>query len=239
MQKALSCIDEDLILALYERYRTDLVTLNRRMAALGFVGMFGDVEGEVVYLLIRHTRPTVVFEASPAKGWSSCYILNALADNAHGTLYSYDMVQDSNVHIPQDLQARRRFFVGDLQQSLSDIPREIDFCFMDSDHSYAFAKWYIEHIYPRVRPGAVGVVHDIYDVNLKTFDENRNGKTEIRAILDHLALARTPHFRIGHDCGFLPRLREARRRLAAESGLKVLNADNNAALFFVFGSVAG
>jgi len=56
---------------------------------------FDDIEAEITYLLIRAFRPKTLVKISPLGGWSTSWILNAIRDNNYGTLYSYDLVDDS------------------------------------------------------------------------------------------------------------------------------------------------
>jgi len=62
------------------------------MQRLGQGTTFGDVEGELVYMLIRETRPEVVFEISPHAGWSTNYLLGALTANDKGILHSFEIL---------------------------------------------------------------------------------------------------------------------------------------------------
>ena len=57
----------------------------------GHVAAFGDIEGEIMYLVIRELRPDCIFEISPAAGYSTNYILAALTANGHGCLHSFDI----------------------------------------------------------------------------------------------------------------------------------------------------
>jgi len=223
-------IDEDLLLRLYEEHRTGLQSLNQRMSALGFVGQFGDAEGEILYLLVRHARPEVVVEASPGRGWTSCYILNALVDNGQGELHSFDMDDASEALVPAHLKALRRFVKGDVRQKLWAVPGEIDFLLVDSEHSYDFAQWYLERLLPRLRARGVCMVHDVWD---KEGRGAAGGRTEAGALLAHLAATSTPYLRIGHDCALLPRLRSARSQLRTEIGLRAFNLDDNPAIAFL------
>lgn len=121
-----------------------------------------DISCEIAYLLLRDERPQTVVEISPCGGWSTSWILNALHDNRQGRLLSFDIVDHSLRKVPADLAAGiRTFHQGDVRQS-KRIPDSIDFLFMDSDHTAPFAHWYLEHVVPRVRPGGVVVVDDVF-----------------------------------------------------------------------------
>lgn len=123
---------------------------------------FDDIAGELTYLLLRDERPETVVEISPCGGWSTAWILNALRDNGSGHLHSFDVLDHSVAKVPADLaDGIRTFHLGDVMRS-PHIPDRIDFLFMDSDHTAPFAEWYVRHVFPRVRPGGVVVVDDVF-----------------------------------------------------------------------------
>jgi len=122
-----------------------------------------DVEAEVTYLLVREFRPHTIVEISPGSGWSTSWILNAIRDNTYGKLWSYDLVDHSTNIVPMDLSRERWDFIkGDIRQNLGKLPKEIDYLFMDSDHSADFACWYLEKIFPQLSDGIVVSVHDVF-----------------------------------------------------------------------------
>ena len=120
-----------------------------------------DIEAEITYLLVRHAQPDVVVEFSPCGGWSTMWILNALADSAVGHLFSYDLVDWSVHNVPRTLSdGRWQFVQGDVRKQ--DLPADIDYLFIDSDHSADFARWYISALLPRLQSGTYVSVHDVY-----------------------------------------------------------------------------
>lgn len=125
---------------------------------------FPDICSEITYLLLRLTAPETVVEMSPAGGWSTMWILNALRDNRKGHLHSFDIIDDSTRTVPKELSSGRWSFTqGDVKKKLKSIPQKVDYLFMDSLHSAAFAEWYIRSIFPRLREGVVVSVDDIFD----------------------------------------------------------------------------
>jgi predicted O-methyltransferase YrrM len=122
-----------------------------------------DIEAELTYLLLREQKPETVVEISPCGGWSSTWILKALRDNKKGHLYSFDLIDDSVKNIPKELaKGRRTFIQGPVQENLDKLPKQIDYLFMDSDHSAKFAEWYIENLFTRLKPGTPVSVHDVF-----------------------------------------------------------------------------
>jgi predicted O-methyltransferase YrrM len=124
---------------------------------------FDDIEAEITYLLIRASRPKTLVEISPSGGWSTSWILNAVRHNDYGTLYSYDLVDDSLKTLPQNLANSNWVFTkGDIKKTISEMPNDIDYLLMDADHSSDFATWYIQNIFPKLRSGALVSIHDVF-----------------------------------------------------------------------------
>ena len=130
------------------------------MQRLGHSATFGDVEGELVYMLIREIQPEVVFEISPHAGWSTNYILASLTANSKGTLHSFEILSEikgvpteqvirSNQWHQWD-QKRLVVHIGDARQAVFDVNGPVNFLLLDSCHEDWFAKWYIETVFPRV-----------------------------------------------------------------------------------------
>lgn len=144
-----------------------LATLGSGLLIPGHLGQsttaqFDDIEAETTYLLLRSLRPEQVVEVSPHGGWSTSWILNALHDNEHGSVRSFDLIDASLAKVPQDLsEGRHEFVQGDVRTSCH-LPESIDFLLLDSDHSAAFGRWACENLFPRVRSGGCVAVHDVF-----------------------------------------------------------------------------
>lgn len=176
-------ISKDYILDLYRRYADDLRSvrsqqrtflrrnnnsllrrLNRMKLRQHLLRpMLDDLEAEITYLLIRDRTPQVVVEMSPNTGWSTTWILSALRDNGrNGQLWSYDLHDTATKLVPQGLaQGRWHFVLGDAITTVPSAP-DFDYLFIDSDHSAQFARWYVRALLPKVRPGVVVSVHDVF-----------------------------------------------------------------------------
>lgn len=126
---------------------------------------FDDLDCEVTYLLIREARPQVVVEVSPAGGWSTSWLLHGVNDNATGSVFSYDLRDDATKLLPESLDRSRWHFTrGDVRQQAKTFPERIDYLFLDSLHTESFAHWYIENLFPRVRPGGVVSIDDVFPI---------------------------------------------------------------------------
>ncbi len=150
-----------------------------------------DIDCEIAYLLIRRFRPRTVVEISPCGGWSTTWLLSALRDVGQGHLYSYDLIDDSTRTVPPRLSERRwTFTLGDVRKLESTLPAHIDYLFMDAEHSRTFAEWYLSVLVPRVVPGGIVSVDDIFHPELV-----RRGETgEVEAVLSWLRERSVPYF---------------------------------------------
>lgn len=138
----------------------------QRMLALGCSADFGDREAETLYLMVRHFRPQTVVEISPCHGYSTGYILLALAANGGGICHSYEIVPEHRGtpiekvirgNLPDGADGRQiEVHVGDATRAT--IPAA-DFAFIDSAHTPEFAAWYLSAVVPRVKCAVQ--VHDI------------------------------------------------------------------------------
>lgn len=124
---------------------------------------FDDIEAELTYLLVRAERPAVVLEIAPYYGWSTTWLLQALRDAGSGRLHSYDLVDYSQWTMPPELAHGRWIFTqGDVREHLDRLPAGIGFLFLDAAHTAEFADWYIDSLFPRLAPGTVVGVHDVF-----------------------------------------------------------------------------
>ena len=77
---------------------------------------FCDVEAEFLYILIRETKPSVVFEISSRHGFTTNFAAAALAKNQHGRLECFE-ITESFSGVPAEEGIRSN--IADL---ISDIP---------------------------------------------------------------------------------------------------------------------
>lgn len=173
---------------MYRMLRTLLKQLGVVQIGAKLTPRFDDIEAEITYLLIREFKPQTVVEISPADGWSTSWILNALKDNGSGKLYSYDLVDNATKNIPLPLAKDRwTFCAGDIKKNIDKLPEKIDYLFIDSDHSAEFAAWYIENIFSRLERGTPVSVHDVFQSEDWYFPEKE-------VILDWLRMSSIDYF---------------------------------------------
>ncbi|MCI4335774.1 MAG: class I SAM-dependent methyltransferase [Thermoplasmata archaeon] len=170
----------------YERIQQKEAELQRSGALGSSPGGRADSYSEILYLILRLARPTVVVETGVAMGYSSAYLLQALHDNADGTLYSIDLPttdpegridgdgvrdrthvrapQETGAVVPDDLRDRWKLSLGPSNPLLPELLEKlgsVDVFFHDSDHSYQNMIWEYRVAWPKIRPGGYLLTDDI------------------------------------------------------------------------------
>ena len=112
--------------------------------------------GELLYALIRLAQPGVAVELGVFLGYSSYYMLSALAANGRGKLYAVDR-EDCGSGVQNAPECV--FIQGDSRAVVPGLPM-MDFVFIDSDHSYNVTRAETDLLLPKLNPGAVLVFHD-------------------------------------------------------------------------------
>jgi predicted O-methyltransferase YrrM len=169
---------------LEDRYRT--------LRARRWPGWRVQAYNEVLYGVIRITRPDILVETGVEHGLSTSYILAALRDNASGALHSIEIAppggwrsgtQPANGFsadevlrigsvIPSELRSRWQLHVGSAQDILPPLLRDlgnIDLFFHDSDHSENHMLWEYRTAWEHLPEGGWLVSDDI-DFN-RAFDQ--------------------------------------------------------------------
>jgi hypothetical protein len=136
---------------------------------------------ETLYVMVRLLKPRIVVETGVAKGVSSCFILQAEEDNAHGELYSIDFpspghkFEDGLIYhipqgkqsgwvIPESLEHRWHLILGDSKEKLPPLLEQlgsIDIFLHDSLHTFEHQKWEYETAWPFIRKGGMLLSYDV------------------------------------------------------------------------------
>ncbi len=202
----MSTLSQENLVALFRKYREELTPLSRilrrqyfAMAHQGDGATFGDVEGETLYVLVRESRPSQVFEISPNCGYSTNYLLAALTKNEHGMLHSFELepvmrglpteqlIRGNQA--PEWDQKRLTLHIGDARETTPKVAGTVDFALIDSCHEDWFAEWYTREIFPRLRGRAV--VQDI------VFHDRLEPSTEATFLWDYLQTRSIPLVSVG------------------------------------------
>jgi len=151
-------------------------------------GAISKNHGHNIYALVRMVKPEKAVETGTANGYSTSFILKAMAKNNKGVLYSIDFPEiegrqyspddfyrekggavipkdrQSGWLVPDDLRARFKLFTGKSQNILPRLLpelEEIDLFFHDSEHTYEAMMYEFKIAWQHLRPGGVLLAHDV------------------------------------------------------------------------------
>ena len=106
-----------------------------------------------------------------------------------GTLYAFTKLFDraigidiSENELSYDLKEPHEYIIGNSKDPriLSRVKEDIDFLFIDGDHSYEGVSRDFELWYPKVRKGGLVALHDIRGVNIEGIDGVKDFWNEIK-----------------------------------------------------------
>jgi len=176
---------------------------------------FCDVEAEMLYMLVRKWRPNNVFEMAPNRGYSSHFILYALAANEHGMLHSFDIHNGSRRGMHTSLRPRWNLTVMDVREAVptaaagAQFMRSYDFIFIDALHTNAFSSWYTRALLSHaVECDTPVMIHDVVAdadgggrESLPVFQYMAFASALRHAFTMHPMHAPTPHARLSDPSG--------------------------------------
>lgn len=122
-----------------------------------------------MYLQVRWFRPREVLEVGALCGYSTFWLLQALADNGSGRLTTSDVTDHVALYIRPDTASgfgQWRYLHGDVFETVPATGTAFDYMFFDALHENWFAKRYTVDILEAMaaRGQAVPcVVHDVYN----------------------------------------------------------------------------
>ena len=169
----------------------------------------------MLYMLVRKWRPNNVFEMAPNRGYSSHFILYALAANEHGMLHSFDIHNGSRRGMHTSLRPRWNLTVMDVREAVptaaagAQFMRSYDFIFIDALHTNAFSSWYTRALLSHaVECDTPVMIHDVVAdadgggrESLPVFQYMAFASALRHAFTMHPMHAPTPHARLSDPSG--------------------------------------
>tara|TARA_Y100000992_G_scaffold104673_1_gene68148 strand:- start:622 stop:1596 length:975 start_codon:yes stop_codon:yes gene_type:complete len=153
-------LSNEFIQQLYITYQNELkVIRNRNKLKIiwlmlynkqGDCFQFEDVEAELTVLFLLHIKPKNVIEFSPFCGYSTSIILDSLSinnNNAHLKSFDINDMCSPFINYLNYSKANWNFELGDVTDKFASWNlNDIDYLFIDSDHSREFAVKYINDL---------------------------------------------------------------------------------------------
>jgi predicted O-methyltransferase YrrM len=163
-------LEESALRELEESTRRMLMDIRREDAYTPYWAA-DSVMARLCYLACRLASPEIVVETGVAYGVSSAFMLRAMQENGHGTLFSVDLpplrrdyVRFWGIAVPDELRARWHLHRG---TSASVLPRlfeensTLDLFVHDSLHTHRNMRREFDAVWPHLREGGLLLADDV------------------------------------------------------------------------------
>jgi predicted O-methyltransferase YrrM len=124
------------------------------------IGSLWEVDGQVLYALVRALRPASIVEMGAHRGASTAHIAAALKANGTGELYSVDILESTGDLLPDEYRDVVTFVYKDAVEYLNSTRRKFDMAFEDMMHTAEQVLAVCGELKTRVRPGGLVLHHD-------------------------------------------------------------------------------
>jgi regulator of extracellular matrix RemA (YlzA/DUF370 family) len=166
--------DMELILGYWNEYKSEII-FSEIIKHKSYRRMYHKLESEVLYSLIRGQKPKNLLELGCFDGFTSLIMIRAVQTNKIPAKFISSDLRDQSQYMDyDDGTTSRRLIVGDSKQTIDSKIGELDFLLVDSDHTYDFAKWYCNVVFPFVKKGCFIMVHDWEGIEGDKDDEFRS-----------------------------------------------------------------
>jgi predicted O-methyltransferase YrrM len=131
------------------------------------IGQYDWALGQVLYALVRLTRPRRIVEFSTSSGYSTSFTALALRRNGSGVLDTVDIDRHAQVAAGGWLEQlgvmeHVRVHNGDCRDVVPPlIGPDVDMLFIDTLHSFDIAEWYFRVLVPALEPSTLVHIHDV------------------------------------------------------------------------------
>jgi len=155
-------------------------------------------KSQILYFIVRKTKPNVVVETGVAAGESTGFLLQALSDNKKGTLHSIDLPfqwyvygEQDELHldslppgkmpgylVPEKLKNRWNLILGDtykkLPRLLSSL-KKVDIFLHDSEHTDKTMLFEYKQAWPKIKKAGYLLSDDIdFTDAFQTFSKSKS-----------------------------------------------------------------
>ena len=134
-------------------------------------GIYHDFDAKILYTMVRDNCPVNILECGPRAGKTTSVIIHALIENLvdnRNLVINYYIFEKETKWLNAIANYCKRFKgitfhynCNLLDFNYAKMP-ELDFLFIDANHDYILAKWYIKYLFPLVRKEGLIHIHDIY-----------------------------------------------------------------------------
>ncbi len=131
------------------------------------IGQYDWALGQVLYALVRYTRPRRIIEFSTSSGYSTSFTALALRANGSGIVESIDIDRNAQTSACAWLDQlgvaeHVRLHNGDCRVMVPPLlGPDVDMLFIDTLHSFDIALWYFRQLIPALDPATLVHIHDV------------------------------------------------------------------------------
>jgi len=166
-------------------------------------GIYSDFDCRMIYSVVREYKPKKIVDFAPREGRTTSSILSGLLLN----------IKESNDKIHYYVFEKELPFLNKIKEFINNFIKEnnlednfnvvfneniidspileeinnIDLLFIDANHDYILAKWYVENLFNKVSVGGIIHIHDIY------YNEFGNGWEDATMVGNHKNNCVQPH----------------------------------------------
>lgn len=136
-------------------------------------GQYDWFSGQLLYCVMRHRKPQRIIEIAAGSGYSTLFMAMALKANGTGLIDTFEMDRRTAATAQRNFERYGvsqfiNLHVGDARVTSSRIEREgAKILFLDSLHTEAFARWFIEAFVLGAEPDALFHMHDIMPLHAR------------------------------------------------------------------------
>lgn len=154
----------------YGREREALRSLAEKRYDTGFfptVGQYDWFSGQALYCLVRHLKPESIVEISTSSGYSTLFMGLAMKENRAGRIDTFELDPRAAAAAGRNfarwgVDSHIRVHVGDAMKNVGAATGvNASILFLDSLHTEAFARWFVERFVLGAPRDALFHMHDI------------------------------------------------------------------------------
>ncbi len=134
-------------------------------------GLYADFDSKILHAMVRDNQPLSILECGPRTGKTTSVIINALIKNieeTNGLSIDYYIFEkelkwlNAIANYCDNFKGINFHYNCNLLDFNYEKMPQLDFLFLDANHDYILAKWYIKYLFPKVSDTGIIHIHDIY-----------------------------------------------------------------------------
>jgi len=135
-------------------------------------GLYSTLDSKILYAVVREFKPRKILELGARTGKTTSCILNGLIKNNIDGVEYHIFEMDEQFHDSINKLFENTNINYNLQRNILESViyiENIDFLFIDGNHDYMLAKWYLTNLFPLLKNNSLIHIHDI------NYDEDGTG----------------------------------------------------------------